>query len=74
MTSQLLLNYAERFNRAAALVEKEYASSICSSGSCVPSDRQEFNRLVKAKIASFAHLEAQGEPCQKYSFSYPIPA
>jgi hypothetical protein len=48
--SQLLLESAIRFNRAA--------ESVRSSGICPFSDREEFNRLVKIKIAATDHESA----------------
>ncbi|MCA6521772.1 MAG: hypothetical protein IM596_07935 [Pseudanabaena sp. M051S1SP2A07QC] len=48
----LLRDCANRFNQAADLVCVEYANAIGSSGVCSPCDRNEFNRLVKNKIAA----------------------
>ena len=49
----MLRKKAERFNRAANLVCIEW--SVNSSGISCPSDRAEFNRLVKIKIAASDH-------------------
>lgn len=49
--SQLLRNSASRFNQAADLVCFEYAIANRCGISC-PSDRLEFNRLVKIKMAA----------------------
>ncbi len=50
--SMLLRNSVSRFNQAADLVCVEYAIAIRSSSPCCPSDRLEFNRLVKIKMAA----------------------
>jgi hypothetical protein len=49
--SQLLRNSAIRFNQAADAVCLEYSQAIASTGISCPSDRTEFERLVKAKLA-----------------------
>lgn len=50
--SQLLRNRAFRFNEAADSVCFEWSLAIGSSGVCSPCDRNEFNRLVKIKMAA----------------------
>lgn len=49
--SKLLLECADRFNRAADLVCVEWSESEEASGICCPVDPSEFSRLVRAKIA-----------------------
>lgn len=50
--SLLLRESAQRFNQASELVCIEWSLEIGSNGICSPSDRNEFNRLVKSKIAA----------------------
>ena len=50
--SLLLRKSAERFNQAAASVCIEWSLAIASSGICSPSDRTEFERLIKIKMAA----------------------
>lgn len=48
----LLRKSAQRFNEATDAVCLEWSAEVRSGGICSPCDRNEFNRLVKNKIAA----------------------
>ncbi|MFO0448773.1 MAG: hypothetical protein ACK52I_08945 [Pseudomonadota bacterium] len=48
--SKLLRDTADRFNRSANIVCKEWEQEVAASGVCCPVNFKEFDRLIKAKI------------------------
>ena len=48
--SKLLRNSAKRFNTAADQICMEWTIAVGSSGICSPSDRIEFEKLVKSRL------------------------